>query len=368
LQIAFIGQMSGSAPRHSGVVHDSSVGAIPTVRSPTCSSGEIAFPTKLEDVTLTWIASAFGVDPSSITAFELTIPDQNPGYGSEIAFLRISSTADIPTCAMIKVPPLHPESAALARAAGSFRREAVFYKFLAPETPVRTPEVHAVEVDDSTGDAILVLEDCSSMATFSFIRDDPQVRLDQLQAMVKTAARLHAHWWNRSDELARFDAVMRPGHPTWTSLARFTQSALGQFLDSPWAEFAPAESIPTLRRVAQNFGRLLTDWWPTNNLTLAHMDFHVQNMFYDHDTPDDPILAFDWDGCHIAPGAHDVAYLLSLLPIDLRRRHEAELPSHYHANLKLEGVSNYGLRTSCGTTGLVVSSTRIYCRWRSASM
>jgi hypothetical protein len=69
------------------------------------------------------------------------------------------------------------------------------------------------------------------------------------------------------------------------------------------------------------------------------MDLHTQNIFYDAERPDDPIVIFDWDGCHAGCGAHDIAYFLALLPISLRRNVEQQLLLRYHQGLMRAGIA-----------------------------
>ena len=299
------------------------------------------FPTTIKDVSREWIAGIFGIDPESISAFNIEIPQDNPGYGSDIGFLRLTtSEPGVPSSMMLKVPPRYPDAAELIRKAGSFRREATFYKYLAPQTPVRTPTIYAVEIEDESGDAIMVMEDCSNMKQFSFL-DDPPATVEHLRLIVGAIASLHAHWWNRADELTEYDSIMHPGHEVWQNLAQDSESGFDQWLNSSFIDFAPQSSLAVCKRLAGEFKWFITDCWPTSNLTLCHMDYHVQNLFLDTENTEDPIVIFDWDGCHIGSGVHDIAYLLSFLPVDFRRRQERGLLTVYHEALTQSGVSQY---------------------------
>jgi aminoglycoside phosphotransferase (APT) family kinase protein len=303
------------------------------------------FPTRIADVTQAWICEILDIDSAAIKAFSIDVPGENPGFGSEIAFVRLDAGPDIPASLMIKVPPEYPDAADLVQAYGSFLREAAFYKHLAAQTPVRTPRAYAIEASDDGRDAIMVLEDCSRMTQLPFLDGPPS--LTQLMAVVRSAARLHAHWWGRATELAAFDIIMRPGQGQWDEFGQTTTGPSGtmqQWLASPWVEYAPSDAVPALQTLSKYFDKLITDGWPDRNLTLCHMDFHQQNMFIDEDAPDDPIVIFDWDGCHIGSGAHDVAYLLSFLPVEYRRDIESAILLTYHNELLASGVSAYTLQ------------------------
>ena len=313
-----------------------------------------SFPTKIEDISKEWIAGIFELEPEAFTSFEIEVPGERRGYGSEIGFLRMTTnTSDVPSTLVVKVPRTDPAAAEVIRRFGSFRREAEFYKSIAPKTPTRTPKLYAVEYDEESGDAIIVLEDCSRMYK---IPNQHIGWVEQLTEIVSAAARLHAHWWNRETEIARFESVMRPGEEYWQSLARRTGEGWARWLDSPWIEHAPASLIPSCRSLVERSEPFMTTCWPTTDLTLCHGDINGANLFHDPENPQDPIVVIDWTSCHLGRGAHDIAYLLSQLPIGFRRSEEVDLVSRYHEVLEQSAYATHW-RTCYRITGSAVCST-----------
>ena len=134
---------------------------------------------------------------------------------------------------------------------------------------------------------------------------------------------------------------MRPDSDTWRQWAAGIQAGWLEWLKSPLKDQMPAGAISVCETLSREFYQFQVDMWPTKNLTLTHMDLHIQNIFYDTNNEQDPVVIFDWDGCHLGCGPHDLAYLLSLLPTECRRGHEALLLDEYYNQLMVAGVVNY---------------------------
>ena len=87
---------------------------------------------------------------------------------------------------------------------------------------------------------------------------------------------------------------------------------------------------------------LMEERWPTSDLTVMHLDFRLDNMFYDRERKE-PVI-FDWQGASHGRGAYDLAYLMSTgYAAEFRREHEVDLLQRYHDTLVAEGVSGYSL-------------------------
>ena len=174
-----------------------------------------SFPLTLAAVSKSWLATVLAVPESDLLAFTVAAPAAKRGYGSDIGFVHLqwrpgTATGHLPEKLLIKVMPDYPATAEMARRRRTFCREARFYHEFADSTPVRLPKAYAALWDEGTGDAVLLLEDCSAMQAFSFLNPPD---LAQLEHIVDAAARLHAHWWGRTAELDASEAVMGPSHP-----------------------------------------------------------------------------------------------------------------------------------------------------------
>jgi hypothetical protein len=307
------------------------------------SHSTLSIPTLLADVNRQWFASALKVDQALIRSFKVSSPSSQRGYGGDIGFVSIDwvqspATASLPTRLVIKLMPSHPPAAVLVRQVRSFEREARFYAELALSLPVRTPNAYYVNWQASSGTAVLMLEDCSHLQSFTFAAPPP---VYVLELVVDTAVRLHAHWWGREALLLEQGSVLSTSSVVWQQWAGQLTSDWALFLDSPLVKFLPPGTRALCERLAVTVESRMTRHWPTRHLTLCHMDLHSQNIFFDAARPDDPIVIFDWDGCHPGCGAHDIAYFLALLPIALRRDIEQGLLRRYHAGLVSAGIADY---------------------------
>ncbi len=296
------------------------------------------FPIHLKDVTADWVAACLGVHASEFRAFNLTIPEIRRGYGSEIGFITIESDGPlIPHKMIVKVPPEYPGARTMVRELGAFAAESGFYREVAPLTQIRTPEIYRAEYEEQSGDGVMLMQDCSQMRTFTF---DAPTDLSCLRDIVKSLARMNAGWYERTAELSTFDAVMTPDSPRWKQSAERVQASWQPWLTSELAAFAPTGAMEVCERLSRQAESLFLDHWPTRHLTLTHMDFHQQNLFYDEGA-DDPIVVIDWDGCHIGCGPHDLAYLLGMYDVEQRRSLEPALLAQYHDDMVAFGVRDY---------------------------
>ena len=211
----------------------------------------------------------------------------------------------------------------------------MFYRHLAPVLPVRSPRPYAAEIEMNTGSGILVLEDCSRMKTFRFDKVPPLT--NELEQIVRTLAKLHAFWWNQTDSLAEilpsFGSTSNWEYPKEITSRKWLESSLPKQL--------PDYMVKLATELSKNISCFRNHASYKKNTTLAHMDFHLQNILYDSDDEKDPVVVLDWDSYGIGCGAHDLAYMASLLPIEYRRLHEDRILKDYLEQLIRLGVTDY---------------------------
>ena len=76
--------------------------------------------------------------------------------------------------------------------------------------------------------------------------------------------------------------------------------------------------------------------------TLIHGDLRLDNVFFDEEKPDDPVILIDWQLAGCGAGAYDVAYLLGgSLDAASGRDVEEDLLRTYHETLIEYGVKDY---------------------------
>ncbi len=294
-----------------------------------------SFPTSLAEVSSEWVIGMLDARPDSKVT--LRAPPSHIGYGSEIGYLDIASDDPaLPSSLVVKVPPKDRKTREAVIQFGAFIREIFFYRSIASRVPIRTPKVYAMELDAESGNGIILLEDCSQMKSFLFDQIPPSFH--ELLQMASSLARLHAAWWGKTEKLPL--SIKRGGYETWNTWLTDTQSGWRRWLSSPLSAQLDDSKELLGQRLSNEFVSL-SNAMPSDNLTFCHMDFHVQNIFYDAVRAEDPIVVIDWDSCGVGCGPHDLAYLMSLLPTQHRKDYESEVLRKYHSQLLTSGVVGY---------------------------
>jgi hypothetical protein len=79
---------------------------------------------------------------------------------------------------------------------------------------------------------------------------------------------------------------------------------------------------------------------PDENMTFAHFDYRADNIFFDSENSDNPIIVFDWANLVITGGILDVGYLLGTsLDVNLRRKIEKEMVKFYMKRIEEANVT-----------------------------
>jgi len=293
-------------------------------------------PTNIDEVKGPWLEDVLGI--SSLEEFSITSPCVSIGYGSEIGFLKIvCAEPSVPANLIIKVPPKDQQRRKAVLSFGAFQKEIMFYRSIAPKLPIRTPRVYKTEFDRNTGAGILLLEDCSRMKSFRFDQQPPLAH--ELEDIVRALARLHAFWWNDTKSLAR----KLPNATSASNKDRTHTMEIGwrNWLKSSLPIHLPDSVVKLALRLSNASSQLQNQTLGKNKGTLTHMDFHLQNIFYDFENKNDPVVVIDWDSFEIGCGTHDIAYMTSLLPICYRRTHEENILNEYHKELVSLGIKDY---------------------------
>jgi thiamine kinase-like enzyme len=94
-------------------------------------------------------------------------------------------------------------------------------------------------------------------------------------------------------------------------------------------------------KVVENYLWVI-DNFATDMITLVHNDLKSENMFFDVDTPENPLIIFDWSVMNINRGVTDLSLLLagSVLS-DVRYDIEGDILKLYYDRLLSNGIINY---------------------------
>ena len=101
----------------------------------------------------------------------------------------------------VKLPPQDEQQRAFVESTGMGRREAMFYRRLSAEVPVRVPQCYRADWDDSGAEYIMLLEHLEDSGC-TFRAASLSYSLSYVRAVLAAFAALHARYWRSP----RFDS------------------------------------------------------------------------------------------------------------------------------------------------------------------
>ncbi len=305
-----------------------------------------------------------GALPAESTVSSILIEPLGAGVGvmGELARIRLSYTGeygDAPGTVIVKSPSPFEENRAQGVGLGMYEAEIRFMRELDATTAVRTAQVFLADIVPGTAEFVVVMEDLGHLVMGDQVRG---VTPAQARDAVVTMADLHAGWWGKVQS-PPMEWVPSVVHARIEGLAQMWP-ALWEGFNAKFATSLPDGGAAAGDLIAANFWRVMNKIaeWPW---TLLHQDYRVDNLFFDADNADEPVVVIDWQGIGRGPGIYDLCYFLGgSLTVDDRRTHETALVRAYHERLVERGINDYpfeqlwhdyrfGHLTSCSTAVLV---------------
>jgi hypothetical protein len=303
-------------------------------------------PETTKAITVDWLnealhASGFLGD-ASITAIQHEPMGLGEGFMSDMARLALTydrQAPHLPASVVAKLPTAFESARAVGMLLRIYEREIRFYQEVAPKSPIRTPRLVHADIDSENGRFALLMEDCSQYTPV-----DPQVKglsREHTELITLKLAGFQARWWD-SEELRALDWLPGAGAPETLALTDIFRGCWDACAQMPgFREALPDGGWEAGLRIREHYDWLIGSI-PGGNLTIGHSDFRVDNMFFDWDTPDDPLVVFDWGAAYATRGAGDLAYLVgACVATDVRRRIEKDILRLYNTRLVQAGVSGY---------------------------
>ena len=204
--------------------------------------------------------------------------------------------------------------------------EAHFYGELAAQVDVRAPRAYYTAVDDDVQQAIIIMDDVVANGG-RFLHAQTPYSLDTARDTLGQLARLHAATWGCA-EVADLDWLA----PRVTAMADIFPSELLQSLldDGRGPDVAPE------LRSAANVAEAMRRTGAHEVTCVIHADPHSGNSYLD---ADGRACWLDWQIVQRGNWTTDVSYhLATVLDIETRRSHEAELLRHYLRQLESLGA------------------------------
>lgn len=296
------------------------------------------------DASAAWLTEVLrerGLLKSEVTSVEHEAIGEGVGLMAALARLRLtySGDEDLPDTMVVKTGAMN-DNRGVAQLLDFYNREVNFYNNIGSSCPFRVPASYYGNVDDSTYDFVLLLEDLGDVSPVDQITGASET---EAYDKVGKIARLHAKYWNKVDN-DEFDWMYDLQSPD--ELAKLRDYLYLPALEPCIEKFSDhlnESSIALLRKVGRQFVEMMDPL--SSNYTFCHGDFRQDNFIYRKNDGD--VVVMDWQISGKAYPLFDFAYFVcQSLQVDLRREIERELMMHYLETLREEGVKGYDMETA----------------------
>lgn len=305
---------------------------------------ERSFPIEPSELTATWLTARLrdsgAVREASVVDFDLA------GLGEGVGMLSVLNRVTLrydrdepgaPESLIVKFPTTSEANRPVADHFRVYEREAKFLRDVAPQTSASLPAVYGVELEEPSGEFVLLLEDLGAYRMGDQVEGcGPEEARTILDGLVP----VHAAFWNAIDRPELAFAPRIDGDMQRVGMSGMCASGWDVFIER-FAAHVPAVIQEARERYTSSaeelhyrMGRLPQ--------TLVHGDLRLDNIMFGTTPEHRSAVVLDWQGVIISAAVQDVAYLLTQnLTIDNRRSHEDELLRHYHDRLVGLGVADY---------------------------
>ncbi|MGH7894518.1 MAG: phosphotransferase [Candidatus Binatia bacterium] len=299
------------------------------------------FPRSPDVVTPAWLGQVLR-DAHALARGEVVAAAPSVvGTGQMGTSVRYALTYDgaapgAPRSVVCKFASADPTSRSTGLALRTYEVEVSFYRDVARTVDIRIPECHFAEIDLTTGEFVLVLEDLAPCVQGDQLAG---CTVDHAALAMGELAKLHAPRWN-DPGLAAVEWLNRNATAEAQAFSeQLLPQLLGGFLDRYADRLAPHE-VEIAERLMRNIARFLRD--RPGPRAVQHGDYRLDHMLFGTSVGGYPLAVVDWQTVVWGPPGFDASYFLGAgLPVDERRRHERDLLRLYYDALVGRGVSGY---------------------------
>ncbi len=290
--------------------------------------GGSTLPDRGQGLTPEFIEVATGQAPGTVRS--VRVLDENHGTAGRVRIAVDAPGGELPETLFVKVSPRNTTQRLMMNLFDLGEREALFYRTIAPEAPLRIPRCYAVQIDRGRGRNVIILEDLAA-ANFRDIRHPASA--EEAGAVVEALADLHAAYW-QSPRLDGDLSVLQARDPAAEKLGNlFVGKVLGN-LKGHNAELIP-EDLGQKGRIAFERRGEIDALWARGERTVCHGDTHFGNLFFEGDRPG----FLDWQAVMVGPPLRDISYfLIASTDSEVLAVNERDLVARYVARLSERGI------------------------------
>lgn len=284
------------------------------------------FPAHPDDISRDWWASVLGRTPASWT-WEAIGTGQ---VGDSVRFTLDWAGEEGPRTLAGKFAASDPTSRGTAAMLGLYAKEVQFYRQLAPQLPVRTPQVLFAAMADNGASFCLLFEDLGPARGGNQIAG---CSLADAQVVIRQAAALHAPSWHNK---AILDLDWLQPNPAAAAQVKALYPQAQAIFRERYADVLEPEYMALceeLAAITADTDRV------QKKISLVHGDFRLDNVLFDIKYGTEPAAVLDWQTLTIGNGLTDIGYFLGCgIGHALRQAHEHELLELYCAEMTARGV------------------------------
>jgi hypothetical protein len=301
----------------------------------------LAIPIAIDDVDRAWLSAALRSRlPDDVEVRSFSVETIGTGVGLMGLLYRLTIDYDggdvraAPPTVIVKLPVLIAATRQVALAYRFYEKEVAFYRELASQTSMRTPDVYFAAHDLDTDNFVLVMEDVGHLRAADQIAGCGR---DDAVAAVAALARHHASFWN--DARLTGDALAWLPYASDAPIPEGVRQGFEQAWE-PFVEFIGDDLSPQVKAVGAwlpDAARDLLGVPDGHPVTIMHGDYRVDNLFFDETRT---VTALDWQITCKGVGGYDFAYFVSQSLSAADRRHYIdELVDTYLTTLADAGVT-----------------------------
>jgi len=316
---------------------------------------EKKLPSTTEELTEEWLTKALReagiITESKVISFTASLIGQEWGFTGEIS--RIEPVYDFvedkaPASLVVKFPnsssePLSAYKIKKNKSEKSkklhvkrCKQEILFYRHLAKDAGIGTPEMYYSESDPGSGVFVLLLEDIKNASIGDALKGCSP---GEAEIIIKEMAKFHSKWWN-SPNFKDFSWLNPYWGSDWQVRKNLYEQRLEQFL-ARFGHMLPLYVRDIMTKLSYCYGNVIQKL-AKPPFTMVHRDLHLDNIFLNTGNDHVPVIVIDWQSVGIGRGVIEFAnFLFVSLNTEEKRACEKELMKLYHSELVRKGIKDY---------------------------
>jgi len=260
----------------------------------------LPIPRTVDDLTAEWCSAALGRTITSVDATPLGV---GVGLVGQLFRLDLDGPGGAETL-VAKLAAPTDEGRFVATVLNMYGREVGFYTELSARTAIGHPHCAYAAHDPDTQDTVLLIQDVAPLGRM--LDQIKGVTLIEGRPAIRCLAQLHAAFWDDAslDAAAWLKPLCDEPYPGAVAFA----------FDTAWPrvqEFFPDLVTERVKAFGDGYSALIPALFAKLSeppVVLAHGDWRLDNLFV---TPDDDVIAVDWQLIDRSVGPRDLAYFVT---------------------------------------------------------